>query len=142
MRAILLAFPALLAAAPAAAAPDGAVPQLPRELSDPAMADRLGQAMGALTKALMNMPVGEVEAAIEGRPATPADRARTVRDSVGGAAVEQQVATKAAQSGRAMQAGAQAMARALPQIMKALDGVERDVERAVSNLPDPTYPRR
>lgn len=142
MRTIYLALPALLLATPACAEPYRAPPVLPPELSDPAMADRLGQALGAMTKALMNLPVGEVEAAVEGRPATPADRKRTVGDTIGGHGVEREVAAKAAQSGRAVQAGAQAMARALPQIIAAMNGVERDVERAMSNIPDPTYPRR
>ena len=45
MRKILFALPLMLAAAPAYAAP---APQLPPELSDPAMADKLGRMMGAL----------------------------------------------------------------------------------------------
>ena len=41
-----------------------------------------------------------------------------------------------------MQAGVKAMAKAMPSILSALDGVQADVERAVANLPDPTYPKR
>ena len=40
--------------------------------------------LGALSKAFMNLPVGEIEAAVEGRPVTAADRNRTVRDVAGG----------------------------------------------------------
>ena len=58
------------------AAPPAPRRQIPPELSDPAMADKLGRMLGALTRALMDMPVGEVEAAIEGRAPTAADRAR------------------------------------------------------------------
>ena len=44
------------------------------------MADRLGGMMQALSKAFLNLPVGEIEAAAEGRPATQADRRQTIRD--------------------------------------------------------------
>ena len=139
MRAVLILVPALLAAAPAHAAPP---PALPPVLTDPALADRLGDVAGAVTRSLMNLPVGEIEAAIEGRPATRADRARTVRDSVGDPYVEQRVAAEAAQSGRTMQAATKALAASLPAIMQALDGAKEEIERAVANMPDPTYPRR
>lgn len=141
MRALVLALPFALFTVPAAAAPQAA-PALPQELTDPAMADKLGKMAGALTKALMDLNVGEVEAAVEGREPTAADRQKKVRDTVGGPDTERRVEAQAAQSGRMMQAGAQAMVKALPAIMKALESVEDDVARAVSNLPDPTYPKR
>ncbi|MDQ3078330.1 MAG: hypothetical protein M3Q83_05760 [Pseudomonadota bacterium] len=139
MRYALILLPAVLIAAPAVAAPPIAVPPV---LTDPAMADQLGRVAGALTRSLMNLPVGELEAAIEGRPMNPADRARTVRDSVGDSYVEQRVAADAAATGRTMQAATRALVGALPAIMGALAGVEAELERAVANIPDPTYPRR
>jgi len=141
MRALVLALPFALFTVPAAAAPQAA-PALPQELTDPAMADKLGKMAGALTKALMDLNVGEVEAAVEGREPTAADRQKKVRNTIGGGDAERRVEAQAAQSGRMMQAGAQAMVKALPAIMKALESVEDDVARAVSNLPDPTYPKR
>ena len=141
MRATFFFVPILLAAAPVAAAPRD-VPQLPPELSDPRMADQLGRVAGVLTRSLMNLPVGEVEAAIEGRPVTPADRARTVRDSVGDPYLDQRIAAEAAQTGRTMQAAGKALAASLPAIMAAIDQARGEIERAVSNMPDPTYPRR
>ena len=140
MRKILFALPLMLAAAPAHAAPPA--PQLPPQLTDPAMADKLGRVAGVLTKSLMDLPVGEVEAAIQGRPATPADRARRVRDEVNDPYLEHRVAAEAAQSGRTMQAATKALVASLPAIMGALDRVQDEVERAVANIPDPTYPRR
>ena len=140
MRTAILALPLMLAAAPAHAAPPA--PQLPPQLTDPAMADKLGRVAGVLTKSLMDLPVGEVEAAIQGRPATPADRARRVRDEVNDPYLEQRVAAEAAQSGRTMQAATKALVASLPAIMGALDRVQDEVERAVANSPDPTYPRR
>ncbi len=141
MRAILILIPALLAAPPALAAPP-IDPVLPQVLSDPAMADKLGRVAGVLTKSLMNLPVGEVEAAIEGRPATRADRARTVGDSIGDPYVAERIADQAASSGRAMQAATKALSASLPAIMRALEGARGEIERALGNLPDPTYPRR
>jgi hypothetical protein len=141
MRALLIALPLALAPVPAVAAPKEA-PQLPPELSDPAMADKLGKMAGALTRALMNMPVGEVEAAAQGREPTAAERTRTVRDQIGGPEAEREVEAKVAASGRQMQAMSKALVASLPSIMKSLEGVERELERATANLPDPTYPKR
>ena len=41
-----------------------------------------------------------------------------------------------------MQAMSKALVASLPSIMKSLDGVARELERATANLPDPTYPKR
>ena len=90
----------------------------------------------------MNLPVGELEAAIEGRPATRADRAAPSRDSIGDPYIEQRIAQQAAASGRTMQAAGKAIAASLPAIMQAIEGASAEIERAVGNLPDPTYPRR
>ena len=141
MRAVLIFVPILIAATPAAAAPPPA-PQIPPEFSDPRMADQLGRVAGVLTKSLMDLPVGEIEAAIEGRPATRADRRRTVGDSLGDPQIAQRIAQETTNSGRTMQAATKALAASLPAIMKALDGARGEIERAVGNLPDPTYPRR
>ena len=141
MRALLIALPLMLVAAPALAAPRAA-PQLPPELSDPAMADKLGKMAGALTKSLMNLPVGEIQAAIEGREPTLADRNRRVRDEIGGPEAERQVEARVAQSGKHMQAMSKALVDSLPSIMAALGQVEANLERVTANIPDPTYPRR
>lgn len=141
MRAMLFVLPLALCAAPATAAPKS-VPGLPEQLTDPAMADKLGRMAGALTRALMKMPVGEIEAAAQGREPTATERGRTVGDALGDPDAPRKVEEQAARSGRIMQAGAQAMARSLPALMAALDEIEASVDRAVSNLPDPTYPRR
>jgi hypothetical protein len=140
MRYALAALPLMLAATPTMAAP--AAPQLPPELSDPAMAEKLGRMAGALTKSLMDLPVGEIEAAVEGRPATAADKNKRVRDEIGGPEAEQRVAADVAASGRQMQAATKALVASLPAIMGALDQAEKELERATANLPDPTYPRR
>ena len=141
MRSYWIALPLMLAPVPALAAPREA-PQLPPEFSDPAMADKLGKMAGALTKALMDMPVGELEATIQGRDPTPADRTRRIRDEIGGPEAERQVEASVAHSGRQMQAMSTALVDSLPSIMSALGEVEQRLERATANIPDPTYPKR
>ena len=141
MRALLIALPLMLAAAPAMAAPKE-TPTLPPEFTDPAMADKLGKMMGVLARALMDMPVGELEAAVQGREPTAADRSRRVRDHTGGPEAEREVEARVAASGRQMQAMSKALVASLPSIMKSLEGLERELERAAANLPDPTYPKR
>ena len=133
------------AAAPVSAAPPPPAPiAIPRELTDPAMPDKLGRMAGAMAHAVMNMPVGEMEAAIENRPVTPADRNRRVRDVAGAddRAVVDQVASNTAATGHAMQAATRALVASLPAIMSAVKNAEAEIERATANLPDPTYPRR
>ena len=137
------------AAAPVSAAPPPppyAEPpiEMPRALTDPTLADKLGRTMGAMAHAVMNIPVGEMQAAIEGRPVTRADRNRRVGDVAGpdGRAMADHVAGNGAATGRAMQAAGRAMIGALPAILQAVRGAESEIERATANLPDPTYPRR
>ena len=143
MRLLLIAFPLTLIATPAMAQQSNA-PQLPRELTDPAMADKLGKMAGALSRALLDLNVGEVQAAVEGRPVTQADRRRTVRAMAAGGNpdIERQIERQAATSGAAIQAGAKAMAAALPAIIDAFDRAASDIDRATANLPQPGYPRR
>src|SRR6185503_11221913 len=73
MRISLILLPLSLCAAPALAQPvPPAIMQLPPELTDPATADRLTDAMQSLSQALLDMRVGNIKAAIEGRRASPA----------------------------------------------------------------------
>ena len=142
MRVMLALVPVAMLASPAAAQAPVDPIRIPPELTDPAMADRLGRMMGAVTKSLMDLPVGEMEAAIQGRPVTPADRAKRIRDTINDPYLEQRIAAEAANSGRTMQASMKAMAAALPAISRALSEVTEEIERATANLPSPTYPRR
>ena len=143
MRLLLIALPLAFAATPAFAQPSN-VPQLPRELTDPAMADKVGRMAGALSRALLDLNVGQVQAAVEGRPETEADRRRTLRDVAAGGdpMIERNIERQAARSGAAIQAGAQSMAAALPGIISAFETALGDIDRATANLPQPGYPRR
>ena len=143
MRNYLIALPLLLVAAPVAAqtAPVREPVSIPPELSDPALADKLTRASTVLARVLMDVPVGELEAAIEGRPATAADRRKRVRDEIGPDG-ERQLMADVATAGPRMRAMQGALVSSLPAIMGALSQVQDQIERAVANIPDPTYPRR
>ena len=130
----------MLAARRPSAAPTEA-PQLPPELSDPAMADKLGKMAGALTRALMDMPVGELEAAIAGPRADPGRPRRRVRDEIGGPDAEREVEAQVAASGRQMQAMSKALVASLPSIM-ACAGGGRAGTRARQPPTCPTRPTR
>jgi hypothetical protein len=141
----LLIVPLLFCATPAFAqeAPPPAF-QLPPELTDPAAAMKLARTMQALSTALLNIRVGDMRAAIEGRESTPAEREITVGDIVRqkdpnfDRDVQRQVATVGPKIQRSMRA----INRALPELMRDVDDAQRSLDRAVSNLPDPNYPRR
>lgn len=141
MRALSFALPLLVIAAPASAQ-SRPVPQLPPEFTDPAMGQKLGRMAGALSRALMDVRVGEIQAAAEGRDPTGADRRRTVRDMAGGRTIDRDIERQVAAAAPAMQRGMQAMARALPSMMATMDEVAAEVERATANLPQPGYPQR
>jgi len=141
MRKILIVLPLALCASPAFAQ---AAPQLPPELTDPATVHRLAGMLESLTQALMTVRIGEAKAALEGREATPRERNMTVGDYARredpdfDRHIHQQIATIEPQ----VQRGVQAMNRALPAVMQSLDDAQRAVDRALANMPDPTYPRR
>lgn len=157
MRPLLIALPLLLVAAPAAAqyAPPpgydvpppppgyGAPAPLAGVLADPHLADRLADTLGAITDAVMNIPVGEVEAAVEGRPATLRDHRRTLgseqerRDPY----FRQRLQRQIADSRGAIRAGQQTMVRTLPVVTRALGQATEEINRAIDNLPRSDYPR-
>jgi len=147
MRCCLSAIPLVLLAAPAAAAPPPPPQQqmqIPPELTDPRTAERIGAMSEALSKALLDLPVGEIQAAAEGRPATPADRKRTVRDieRARDPNFDRDIQRQIAEVGPQVQASMQAFARSLPAITQALSNAADEIERAAANMPRPDYPRR
>jgi len=141
MRTTLLVLPLMFFASPVFAQP---VPQLPPEITDPATVHQVVSSLDQLSRALMNVRVGEARAALEGRDATPRERNETVGDLARrndpnfDRSLHQQIAGAEPQVRR----GIQAVNRALPAVTQALGDVERAVDRAVANMPDPTYPRR
>jgi hypothetical protein len=141
MRKTLILLPLLFAASPALAQP---APQLPPELTDPATAQKVANAAHALSQAFLNVRIGEVQAALEGRPATPSERDLTVRDMArrDNPDFDRDLQQKMAAVGPMMQQSMRALNTALPEMMRSLEDARRSLERAVANLPDPTYPKR
>lgn len=138
----LLFVPLLLIAAPAVA--QHVPPQLPPELTDPATTQKLTNAMQALSQAFLDVRVGEVRAALEGRPATPSERRMTVRDMArrDDPDFDRHMQQQIANVGPMMQRSMNALNQALPAVMQSLTEAQKSIERAVANIPDPTYPRR
>jgi len=141
MRKSLILLPLLLASTAAFAEP---APQLPPELTDPATAQKLTNSMQALSSALLNVRVGEVAAALEGRVATPEERNLTVGDLArrDDPNFDRHFHDQMATVGPTMQRSIQAMNKALPEITRDLKDVRKSLERAIANMPDPNYPKR
>lgn len=139
MRLFPVLAPFALMASPGAAQNVPTDVQFPPELTDPAMADKLTDALQVLSKTFLDMPVGEVQATMEGRKPTSADRRRTVRSETRMSEREfnQQIDSARPQ----MRAAMKAMASALPAMMKGLSEAGRELEKATANIPQPGYPR-
>ena len=140
LRAKLLLLPIALLAAPALAQQPPSQRDIPRELTDPATVDKLSNAMQALSDSFLNLPVGELQAAMEGREATAADRRRTVRSE--SKVSERELRRQIDEAKPKIAEGMTRLAAALPVMMKSLDDIGRAVDRAAANMPDPTYPKR
>jgi len=143
MRTSLMLLPLLIAASPAAAQTAPAA-QLPPELTDPATAAKLADMMQALSKSFMNLPAGELQAIAEGRKPSAKEKRMTVR-AMGRADnknfdrdFQQQMANTRPMIEQSMKA----LSAALPAMMQGMTQMQQSLERAVSNLPDPTYPKR
>jgi len=142
MHKTLLIIPLLLSASPALA--QDAPFQLPRELTDPSEQMRVAMKLQGIANALLAVRVGDLGAAVEGREATPAERNVTLGDVVRrkNPNFDRDMARQVATVGPQIQRSMQALGRALPRVMQDVEDAQRSIDRAVSNLPDPTYPRR
>ena len=149
MRATLLMPLLVLGATPVAAqtaapARPPAPIQVPPQLTDPATADKLANAMQALSEAFLKLPAGEVEAALEGRKPTATEKRLTVRDLArrDDPNFDRNLRRQMAQSRPMIQQSMKAIAQALPTVMQSLQQAGQALERAAANMPDPTYPKR
>ena len=148
MRTYLILLSFALCAGPAFAQPQPATtaPEKPpvERLFDPAVAQTLARTMQALSNSFLDLRVGEMQAAIEGRPATAAERKLTVRD-LGrreNPNFERELQRQVANAGPMVEQSMKAIGGALPAMKQSLEQVERAIERAAANMPDPTYPKR
>ena len=147
MRASLFILASALAATPALAqqAPEPSEEiEIPAELTDPQMVGRLTDMMQVLSKALLNLPVGELQAAAEGREATPQEKRITVGDleARNDPNFERNLERQIADAEPAMKAAMQALASALPAMMRGVSEAREELERATANIPRPDYPKR
>jgi hypothetical protein len=144
MRKSLILLPILLGATPVPAQPPASSQALPPQLLDPRMAGRLADTMQAMSQAFLNLPVGEVQAALEGREPTPAEKKITVRDlgRRDDPNFDRNFHQQIAQARPMIEHSMKALNEALPAMKKALDEAEGALERATANMPDPTYPKR
>ena len=148
MRLHLCVLPLALVATPVAAqqsasraeAPSADEMRLPPEMSDPRLADRLVDALQVMSKAFLSLPAGEVEAALDGRPATAAERRRTVASETG--LTEGELRRKLDESRPARKGAQQALMAAIPAMMKGLTEAQKEFEKAAANMPQPGYPKR
>jgi hypothetical protein len=140
MRTVLILAPLAILATPAAAQPAEPRIEVPKELTDPAWADRLTNVLQVLSKSMLELPVGEVEAALEGRQPTAADKRKTVRTET---RMSERELGQQIEAARPMMRGAmKAMTSALPAMMKGLEAAGEEMEKATANLPQPGYPKR
>jgi hypothetical protein len=148
MRGTLFLIPLLLCATPALAQAPATPPQpsikVPPALTDPATADKVANAMQAMSKALLDLPVGQVQAALEGREPTPSEKKLKVRDlgRRDDPNFDRNFRQQIAQARPVIERSMKALNDALPAMMKGLEDARRAVDRAAANMPDPTYPRR
>lgn len=146
MRASLVLLPLSLSAAPAlaqtvtpATAAEPKVSQIP-----PQTADRLADSMQSLSQALLDMKVGGVTAALQGRQPSLAEKNLSVRDLARrndpdlDRRIEQQIAAAKPKVEQTLKA----LNQALPEITEDLQRAQKSLERAMANMPDPNYPRR
>ena len=151
MRKTLILIPLLLSASPAfaqaATGADSAEPRalhVPHDLTDPAAMDHLAMKLVAFSQALLNVPVGDVKAAVEGHPASESERRMTVGDVIRhhDPDFDRQVARQMAETGPKIRQSMKAIHEALPAMMHAINEAQQAVDRATANMPDPTYPKR
>jgi hypothetical protein len=141
MRAALL-LASLACAAPAVAQP--APNPIPPELTDPATVARVTDTMQSLSQALLDLRVGNIQAAIEGRQPTPAERNLTVGDIArrSDPNFDQRLQQNIAAARPRIEQSIRAINQTLPAVTEDLQRARRSLERALSNMPDPNYPRR
>ena len=141
MRMKLIIAPLLLLCASRSFA-QPAVP--PPQIADPAVADRVANAAQVVSDALLNIPVGDLKAAAEGRRATADEKRMTVGDLArrDDPDFDRKLHRQIAEARPMVRQSMKALNESLPAVMQSLEQARRSLERALANLPDPTYPQR
>jgi hypothetical protein len=151
MRAGVVLVPLLFSAAPCLsqtisrdAAPASKVIRLPAELSDPASADKLTDSMRSLATALLDIRVGNLHAAIQGREPARGERNMTLRELArrSDPDFDRHLQQHISEARPKIEKGIHAVNDALPKVTADLVRAQKAIERALANMPDPNYPRR
>jgi hypothetical protein len=142
MRKSLFLLPLLICGTPALAQP--AATEVPPQIADPALTEKLANTAQALSRAVLDLPVGEIQAAVEGREPTAADKRLTVRDLArrDDPAFELKLREQIAEAKPRIEQSMKVVADAWPSVVQGLKQAQRSLERAAANMPDPTYPKR
>lgn len=142
MRKSLILFALMFNATPVLA--QGPVVQLPPELTDPATGQKLQRSIQAMSNALLDLRVGEMQAALEGRNATKAEKKLTVRDLErrNDPNFDRKVQQQIANVGPTIDRSIKAVNEALPAMLQGIEQAREAVERVTANMPDPSYPNR
>lgn len=145
MRATLFLFPLLFGATPALAQAQPPILPPPEALRiPPAAADRVADSIDAVSDALLDLPIGRLKAAIEGRPVAPGEQRMTIRDVERrkDPNFERDFHRQVAEARPMVRQSIRAVNDAVPAMVGGLEQASRALERAISNMPDPTYPKR
>jgi hypothetical protein len=134
---MIAAFGTCAAAAPPPAAPDQI--QIPPQLTDPATADRVADMMEAMSKALLSLPAGQLEAAAEGRAPTARERTMTVRDlgSRDDPKFERNFDRQIANARPVIRQTMEVFAKSLPAMNRALSEMAEQMRQMTDALPSP-----
>lgn len=145
MRLVLAPVIALALASPALAAPRDSdrvedARDVARELENSPIVDNMGGVLGALTDALLDLPVGRILAAARGEAnPDPVEADRTIAD-IGEERdpdFRERTRDEVAAAGAAAAGTTRAVARTLPEIARSADVLERELERVARTLPLP-----
>jgi hypothetical protein len=97
-----------------------------------------------MAKAFLEMPVGEIEAAAEGRRPAGEEKTLTVRDAGrrDDPDFDRKFAQQIAEARPIIRQSMSAFAKTLPAITKSLSEAAAEIERATANLPRPVSQQR
>ena len=142
MRKNLILVPLLVCATPALAQTPS--DEVPAQLTDPAVAEKLAKTAQALSNVLLDLRVGELQAAVEGREATAAEKRLTVRDLArrNDPDFERNLRRQMVEVRPKIEQSMKAFAEALPAMKQGLEQAQKSLERAAANMPQPGYPKR
>jgi hypothetical protein len=93
---------------------------------------------------MLDLKIGAVQAAIEGRQPTPAERNLSLGDLArrNDPQIDRHLQQQIATAKPKIEQSIHALNQALPEINADLQRAHQALQRAIANMPDPNYPRR